>query len=129
MPDTLYDTRFFLAAYAADRGPRSKVRLELQTHKRRYTSAITIQEVYRISLVGEGREVAKVRKSAIERDFQIIDVDSDIAAQSAEIKVSQGRDFPIADAIIAATAKLKKLVCFTDDDHIKSIAALKTRWF
>jgi predicted nucleic acid-binding protein len=129
MPDTLYDTRFFLAAYAADRGPRSKVRRELQTHKRRYTSAITIHEVYQLSLEGEGRDVAKIRKSAIERDFQIIDVDSDIAAESAEIKVSQGRDFPIADAIIAATAKLKKLVCFTDDDHIKSIAALKTRWF
>ncbi len=129
MPDTLYDTRFFLAAYAAERGLRPQVRSELQTRKRRYVSAITIHETYRISLEGEGRDVAKIRKSAIERDFQIVDVDSDIAAESAEIKVSQGRDFPIADAIIAATAKLKKLVCFTDDDHIKSIAALKTRWF
>ena len=129
MPDTLYDTRFFLAAYAADRGPKLKVRSELQTRKRRYVSAITIHEVYRVSLEGEGRDVARIRKSAIERDFEIIDVDSDIAAESAELKVSQGRDFPIADAIIAATAKLKKLDCFTDDDHIKSIAALKTRWF
>ena len=129
MPDTLYDTRFFLAAYAAERGLRLRVRSELQTRKRRYVSAITIHETYRISLEGEDRDVAKIRKSAIERDFQIVDVDSDIAAESAEIKVSQGRDFPIADAIIAATAKLKKLVCFTDDDHIKSMAALKTRWF
>jgi len=129
MPDTLYDTRFFLAAYAAERGLRLRVRSELQTRKRRYVSAITIHETYRISLEGEDRDVAKIRKSAIERDFQIVDVDSDIAAESAEIKVSQGRDFPIADAIIAATAKLKKLVCFTDDGHIKSMAALKTRWF
>jgi len=129
MPDTLYDTKFFLAAYAADRGPKLKVRSELQTRKRRYVSAITIHEVYRVSLEGEGRDVAMIRRSAIERDFGIIDVDSDIAAESAEIKVSQGRDFPIADAIIAATAKLKKLDCFTDNNHIKSIAALKTRWF
>ncbi len=129
MPETLYDTRFFLVVYAAARGLKPQVKSELQARKRRYISAITIHEVYRISLEGEGRDVAKIRKSALERDFQIINVDSDIAAESAEIKVSQGRDFPIADAIIAATAKLKKLVCFTDDDHIKSIPALRTRWF
>ena len=129
MPDTLYDTRFFIAAYAAERGLKAKIKSELHARKRRYTSAITIHEVYRISLEEEGRDVAKIRKSAIERDFQIIVVDSDIAAESAEIKVSQGRDFPIADAIIAATAKLKKLDCFTDDNHIRSIAAVKTRWF
>jgi predicted nucleic acid-binding protein len=92
-------------------------------------SAITIHEVYRISLEGEGREVAKVRKSAIERDFHILNVDSDIAAESAEIKVAQGRDFPLADAIIGATAKIRKLVCFTDDEHIRKIGGLKTRWF
>jgi predicted nucleic acid-binding protein len=129
MHDTLYDTRFFLAAYTAERKLKPQVRLELHARKQRYASAITIHEVYRISLEGEGRDVAKMRKSAIERDFEIIDVDSAIAAESAEIKVSQGRDFPIADSIIAATAKLKKMVCFTDDDHIKSIVALKTRWF
>jgi len=129
MPDTLYDTRFFLAAYSAERKLKPQVRSELQARKHRYASAITIHEVYRISLDGEGRDVAKMRKSAIERDFEIIDVDSDIAAESAEIKVSQSRDFPIADAIIAATAKLKRLICFTDDNHIKSIDTLKTRWF
>jgi len=129
MPDTLYDTRFFLAAYAAGASLKSQVKSELQARKRRYVSAITIHEVYRISLEGEGRDVAKIRKSAIERDFEIISVDSDVAAESAEVKVSQGRDFPIADAIIAATAKLQKLVCFTDDDHIRSIPKLKTRWF
>jgi predicted nucleic acid-binding protein len=129
MPDTLYDTRFFIAAYAAQRDQRVHVKSELQARKRRYVSAITIHEVYRISLEGEGRDVAKIRKSAIERDFEIIDVNSDIAAESAEIKVSQGRDFPIADAIIVATANIKKLICFTDDEHIKSIATLKTRWF
>ena len=92
-------------------------------------SAITIHEVYRVSLEVEGREIAKVRKSAIERDFDILNVDSDIAAISAEIKVDQGRDFPLADAIIGATAKIHKLVCFTDDHHIKKISGLRTRWF
>ncbi len=124
MPDVLYDTRYFLALYTA-REPSVKRRLtEEFARKPRYTSSITIHEVYRVSLEEEGREVARLRKRAIERDFEIIDVDSDIASEAAEIKVTQGKSLPLADAIIAATARLHKLTCFTDDEHIK---ALKTR--
>ena len=129
MPDTIYDTRFFLAAYAKEAGMRQRLRSELQAHKRRFVSAITIHEIYRITLEEEGREVAKIRKAAIERDFEVVDVDSEIAAESAEIKVAQGRDFPLADAIIGATARLLKLVCFTDDEHIKSLPSIRARWF
>jgi len=129
MPDTIYDTRFFLAAYAKEAGLRRLVKSELQTRRRRFVSAITIHEICRITIEQEGREVAKIRKAAIERDFEIIDVDSEIAAESAEIKVARGRDFPLADAIIGATAMLRKLVCFTDDEHLKALRAIKTRWF
>lgn len=129
MPDTIYDTRFFLAAYAKEAGLKQRVKSELQTRKRRFVSAITIHEIYRITLEEEGREVAKIRKTAIKRDFDIIDVNSEIAAESAEIKVAQGRDFPLADAIIGATAKLLKLMCFTDDEHIKALREIRTRWF
>lgn len=128
MPDTIYDTRFFLAAYAKEGNLRQRLQSELRPRRRRFVSAITIHEIYRITLGEEGREVAQIRKAAIEKDFQIISVDSEIAAESAEIKVAQGRDFPLADAIIAATAKLAKLVCFTDDEHIKSLRAVRTRW-
>jgi predicted nucleic acid-binding protein len=68
-----------------------------------------------------------MRKATIERDFEIVDVDSDIAAEAAEIKVAQGRNFPLADAIIGATAILRKLTCLTDDEHIKRLK-VKTRW-
>jgi predicted nucleic acid-binding protein len=94
MPDTLYDTGFFIAAYTAEPRLRPQIRSELRARTRKYVSAMTIHEVYRISLEDEGRDVARIRKSAIEKDFEIIDVDSDIAAESAEIKVSMGRDFP-----------------------------------
>lgn len=129
MSETLYDTRFFLSVYAAKGTElKRKLKAELETRKRRYASPITILEVYRITLQREGREVAKIRKAAIERDFELIDVNSDIAAEAAEIKVAQGRDFPLADAIIGATALLRKLVCFTDDEHIKAVPSIKTRW-
>jgi len=129
MPDVLYDTRFFLAKYAAkEHSLRRKLQAELDVDKPRYASSITIHEVYRIALETEGREVAKIRKAAIQKDFQIIDVDADIASEAAEIKVTQAGDFPLADAIIGATAVLRKLVCFTDDHHLRSLAGLKTRW-
>ncbi len=129
MPDTIYDTRFFLATYAKETEQVRKLKSELQENKRRFVSVITIHEIYRITLEEEGREVAKIRSAAIERDFEVIDVDPEIATESAEIKVAQGRDFPLADSIIGATAKLRKLVCFTDDEHIKSLRGIKTRWF
>jgi predicted nucleic acid-binding protein len=128
MSDILYDTRFFLRVYTAKEPPlRRRLVSELEKRGRRYASAITIHEVYRVSLEEEGRDVAKMRKATIERDFEIIDVDSDIAGESAEIKVAQGRDFPLADAIIGATAILRKLTCLTDDEHIKRLK-VKTRW-
>lgn len=129
MPELLYDTRFFLAKYTAkDQAVRKKLQAELDNDKPRYASAITIHEVYRIALEVEGREVAKMRKTAIQRDFQIVDVDADIATEAAEIKVAQAKDFPLADAIIGATALLRRLVCFTDDHHIRSLSGIKTRW-
>ena len=128
MPDILYDTRYFLALYTAKEPPlRRRLLAELEKTRRRHTSAIAIHEVYRVSLEEEGRQVAKMRKATMERDFEIIDVDSDIAAEAAEVKVAQGRDFPLADAIIGATAVLRKLTCVTDDEHIKALK-VKTRW-
>ena len=128
MPEILYDTRFFLALYTAkDPSLRRRLVAELERHRRRYASVMTIHETYRVSLREEGREVAMIRRAAIERDFKILDVDSDIACQAAEIKVEQGRDFPLVDAIIGATAIVRKLTCFTDDEHIKALK-VKTRW-
>jgi predicted nucleic acid-binding protein len=129
MPDTIYDTRFFLAAYGKKVGIGQAAKSELQARRRRFVSAITIHEIYRITLQEEGREVARIRRAAVEKDFQVIGIDSDIAVESAEIKVAGGGDFPLADAIIAATARRLRLVCFTDDEHIKSIDTVKTRWF
>lgn len=128
MPDILYDTRYFLALYTArEASLKRKLRAELVGRERRYTSAITVHEVYRVSLEEEGRSIARIRKTAIERDFEIVDVDSNIACEAAEIKVAQGRDFPLADAIIGATARLNKLACFADDEHMRALK-IKTKW-
>jgi len=72
MPDTIHDTRFLLAAYAKEPNLAHRIQSELRARKRRFVSAITIHEIYRITLEEESREVAKIRKRAIERDFGII---------------------------------------------------------
>jgi len=129
MSETLYDTRFLVEAYfTKDLEAKKGLKIELEDHKLRFISAITIYEVYRLSLKNEGRTVAKIRRAAIERDFEVIDIDSNVAAQAAEIKTAQGRDYPLADALIAATAVLRKLTCFTDDPHIRRTPNVKTRW-
>jgi predicted nucleic acid-binding protein len=93
-----------------------------------HTSAISIYEIYRLSLQNEGRVVAEMRKTAIERDFEVALVDLQTAAHAGEIKVAHGSDCPLADAIIGAIALLRKLDCFTDDPHIKQPGGLRTRW-
>lgn len=129
MPETLYDTRFFIHLLTAkDATIVRRLKSELDTRKRRYVSAVTVHEVYRLSLQGEGRDVARMRRSSIERDFQVIDVNSDIAVEAAEIKVAHGSNFPLADAMIGATAILRRLECFTDDEHLKKLEKVKTRW-
>jgi predicted nucleic acid-binding protein len=47
-----------------------------------------------------------------------------IRAEAADIKVARGRDFPLADAIIGATAILLKLTDLSDDEHLKRLKVM-----
>ncbi len=124
----IYDTLFFQREYHAhDPVTKQRILNEL-LRKEKYVSSITVHEVYRLALQTEGDDVARMRVTALKRDFGIINVDYDIAVESARIKHQKGRDFPLADAIIAATARLKKLVCVTDEEHLQRIAGVKTVW-
>ena len=94
MPETLYDTMYFVSVYSAkETDLKAKLKHELETGERRYVSAITVHEVYRLSLQDESREIAETRKAAIERDFKVIDVDSEIAAEAARIKGGARKHF------------------------------------
>lgn len=50
------------------------------------------------------------------KEFDTIPVDGELATVSAEIR-SKYR-VPMADSMIAASAKLRRLKCVTDDPHI-----------
>lgn len=82
-------------------------------------SSITIYEIYKQTISSEGKIVAKLRTGTIVKDFNIIDVDSQIAEEGAEI--SHRLRIPMADSLIMATAKRYHIACVTDDPHYSEV--------
>ncbi|MEM4521878.1 MAG: PIN domain-containing protein [Nitrososphaeria archaeon] len=98
----------------------------IRLDKNKMVSAIVVHEIYKLTLEKEGREVADHRIRLIEKDFKIINVDFQIAKISAELRHKY--KIPMADSIIAATAKESKAVCITDDIRMKQVKEIKVQW-
>jgi len=127
MSKAVYDTRFFIEHYySKDEKVLQKTKEELRKTKQRYISAIVLHEVYQLSLAREGRETAVLRTTLLEKDFKIVDVDSEIAKSSAELRHKYRTS--MADSIIAATSLLLNTICFSDDPHLKAVKEIKTKW-
>ncbi len=128
MPEKhLYDTRFFVEYfYSEDTALLRKLKHELMPPKEKMVSVLTIHELYRIDMTHEGREVATLRSNIIKADCKIIDVNFQVAVQSAELRTK--RQMPMADSIIAVTAQTYGCTLITDDAHFKGIPNLKTKW-
>jgi predicted nucleic acid-binding protein len=125
--DRVYDTRFFWEVYTAREPERAEgLKSLLMEKSHRFVSAVTLYEIYKLSVAYEGRDVAKVRCSLVEKDMRIVNVDSEIAEDGAAI--SHRYKTPMADAIIIATAKIMSAECITDDPHFRGIKEIKTRW-
>ena len=125
---SLFDTRFFFEHYySGDQTILRKTRALLATTTRaKYVSVVTVHEVYRLALDKEGRDVAELRTTLLEKDFAILPMDNELAKVSAEMR-SRYR-IPMADSIIAATAKFHRLRCITDDPHLTQMKEIKTGW-
>jgi len=127
MSKTVYDTRFFIEHYySKDNDVLQKTKEELRKTKQRYVSAIVIHEVYQLTLGREGRETAILRTELLKKDFKIVNVDSEIARNSAELRFKH--KIPMVDSIIAATCLSLNAKCFSDDPHFKIVKEIKTRW-
>ena len=87
--------------------------------KSAYVSSITLYEIYKQTLANEDRTVAKLRVGTIVREFEIVDVDSQIAESGADI--SHRLRVPMADALIMATSRQFNLPCVTDDPHFAEV--------
>ena len=127
MSKTVYDTRFFIEHYySKDEEALRKTREEMRKTKERYISAIVIHEVYQLTLKQEGRETAILRTSLLEKDFRIVNVGSEIAKSSAELRFKYKTS--MADSIIAAASLILNATCLSDDPHLEGIKEIKTRW-
>jgi len=127
MSKAVYDTRFFVEHfYNADPGVKRRIAEEIRKTKNRYISSTVIHEIYALSLKKEGRETAKLRRDHIEKAFRIVNVDSELASSSAELRHKYG--ISMADSLIASTSRLVGAPCVTDDPHLASVKDIKTRW-
>jgi predicted nucleic acid-binding protein len=127
MSKAVYDTRFFVEhLYNPDSAMKRRIAEEIRKTKNRYISSIVIHEIYLLSLKKEGRETAKLRRDYIEKAFRIVDVDSELASSSAELRHKYG--ISLADSLIASTSRLVGAPCVTDDPHLASVKDIKTRW-
>jgi len=127
MSKTVFDTRFFMEAYYASNEDLSKkLKEKLRASRERFVSSIVLHEIYQLTLRKEGRETAKLRTTLLEQDCKVINVDSDIAKTSAELRLKY--NMSMADSIIAATALLLKATCVSDDPHFKAVKEIKTDW-
>jgi predicted nucleic acid-binding protein len=128
MPESaVFDTRYFNEAFYND-SPSEKAWLRgvFTNTKRRLISAVTLHEIYGLTLRAEGREVAKIRCAIMERDFTVVPLDGELATTSAELR--HGHGFSLADSVIAATATRERCAVVSDDSHFKEINGLKTIW-
>jgi len=126
MSRAVFETRFFIYFFSStDLNVHSQLMELMRRYDRRLVSAITLFEVYRISLEREGKETAEVRISRIMSEFSLIPVDDTIAVRGAQLKhtakVQTGEDIPMADCLIAATSEINRAVCMTDSPHFKNI--------
>jgi len=122
-----YDTRFFAEYfYSTDAAFLRKANAVIRNAEQGFVSTIVIHEVYQLVLRKEGRETAILRTAILEKDFKIVEVTSEIAKSSAELR--NKHKLSLADSIIAATAIFMKATCVSDDPHLRGIKKLATTW-
>lgn len=124
----LFDTRFFVEHFFSSHKETLKLTTrEIEKPKaEKIVSVIVLHEFYRLNLERQGRDVAKLRTTMIKDSFRIVDVDSSISIEGAELRKKYS--IPMADSLIAATAKVLNAVCVTDDPHLREIKEIRSRW-
>ena len=124
----LYDTRFFVEHfYSKDRHILNLTRAEIDSHNHeKLVSVVTLHEFYRLNLERAGRPVAKLRTSMIVDGFSVVDINTEIAIDAAELR--KRYSCPMGDGLLIATAKALNAICVTDDPHIREIKEIKSRW-
>jgi predicted nucleic acid-binding protein len=122
-----YDTRFLIELfYSEEAEAKEEVRRALVGSRPNYLSTAALSEIYKLTLEKEGKDVAEMRANSLARDFRLVDVNREVAVQAALIKHKHG--IPFADSLIASTARVLRIPCYTDDPHFRGIDGVSLKW-
>jgi len=122
-----YDTRFLIELYyASELVVKEKIKSVLPVSKPNFLSTAALSEIYKLTLEKEGKDVAQMRANSLARDFRLVVVDKEIAVQAALIK--HKHRIPFADSLIASTARVLRIPCYTDDVHFHGIEGVTSKW-
>lgn len=125
---SVYDTRFLAELlFSEDKEIQATLTRERLITPNKIISSITIHEIYRLLQRLQGKDIANIQCNLIKRDFHIVNIDYQLAKDSAELRSSY--NMPMADSIIAATAIKENCSLVTDDAHFYQIKNLRVRWF
>ena len=109
MPSAIFETRFFIYFFASSDPDthRRLLALMVRFHPK-LVSAITLFEIYKLSLEKEGKDTAETRTARIRKESGVIPVSDSIAIRGAQLKhaakVRSNEDVPMVDSLIAATS-------------------------
>ncbi|RLF07991.1 MAG: DNA-binding protein [Thermoprotei archaeon] len=120
------DTGSFMLYFAGDELMR-KIYSEV---KKGVSSAFTLEtnlaELYYKTCQKLGEETARIRDLSIRKSLiEVRKIDERISMKAGKIKCNV-RDISLADALLAAAAKLFKAIVVTTDEDFRKIEGLKT---
>jgi predicted nucleic acid-binding protein len=122
-----YDTRFLIELFYTDEAEtKVKIKNTLLASRPNFLSTAALSEIYKLTLEREGKGVAELRTSSLSRDFRLVNVDKEVAVHAAQIK--HIHEIPFADSLIASTARVLKVPCYTDDPHFRGIEGVTAKW-
>jgi len=114
----LLDTKALIAFFNDEEGADFVERILAKVDSNRadgYISAITLTEIYYIYSRRVGEDIAKERVEQLKlSNLKIVPINEEVAVEAGVYKL---KAIPIADAIIAASAKHVGAKVVTDDEH------------
>ena len=116
----LFETRYFWARFTPSQPDQlQKLRKIFDEAHERFVSTVTLFEIIKLSIEREGKDVAEIRGLTILKEFEVVDVNADIAMEGG--RLGARLRVPMADALIMATAKKLRVACVTDDPHFTEV--------
>jgi predicted nucleic acid-binding protein len=117
----LVDSSAWLA-YFADEPPAEFFAEAIEDHELLIVPSVCIYEVFKVVLRERGEDDAFTAIAAMEQGM-VVDLDADLAIESASVELEEGLAF--ADSVIYTIAKKHNATIWTQDSHFSGKAGVR----